>query len=205
LAADPIRIHEEKNNMVSLPIYAFYDLIVFVLIFAVVYGLLSRFKFFNSSDIPALIALAIGLLSLTSSFFISFIITFLPYVLAILLFIFLGIVLLSASLVSQGSITDYLKKSSLIPAMVIFMMFIFGLIAFGTVSSNYPGVLGVATNSTTTSSSTIAATSSSFPGDLSSTYILTILTSPGFLTTLLTLMAMLIVVFSITRQKPGAR
>ena len=202
--AVPVRTHDVY--MVNLPIFGLYDLIVFVLIFAVVYGLLARSKFFNSSDIPALIAVAIGLLSLTSSFFVSFIVTFLPYVLVTLLFIFLVIFLLSASMVSTGSITDYLKKSSLVPAMIILIMFIFGLIAFGAVSANYVGIFGP-TNSTNSSSTTSVApiSTSSFPGDLNSTYILTILTSPSFLTTLLTLMAMTIVVFAITRQKPGSK
>ena len=166
--------------MVSLPIFGLYDLIVFVLIFAIVYGLLSRSKFFNSSDIPALIAVAIGLTALTSSFFVSFLITFLPYVLVTLLFIFLAVLLLSAALVSQGSIIDYLKKSSLVPAMVIFMMFIFGLIAFGVVSAGYHKI--GATSSTTAASTTsvINASTTSFPTDLTSTYIITLLTRELF-------------------------
>lgn len=191
--------------MVSLPIFGLYDLIVFVLIFSIVYGLLAKSKFFNSSDIPALIAVAIGLASLTSSFFVSFIVTFLPYVLVTLLFVFLVILLLSASLVSKGSMTDYLKKSSLVPAMIIFIMFIFGLIAFGTVTSHYPkGTFGAA-NSTSITNSSIIASKSSFPGDITSTYVLTLLTSPSFLTTMLTLMAMTITVFAITRQRPGGK
>ena len=190
--------------MVSLPTFGLYDLIVFVLIFAVVYGLLARSKFFSSSDIPALIAVAVGLVSLTSSFFVSFLITFLPYVLVILLFIFLVIFILSAALVPQGLMVDYLKRSSLIPAMVIFIMFIFGLIAFGVVSANYPNLF-VSTNSTSTNSSVIASSSSSFPGDLNATYILTILSSPSFLTTLFTLLAMTITVFALTRQVPGKK
>ncbi len=196
--------------MVNLPIFGLYDLIVFILIFAVVYGLLTRLRVFSSSDVPALIAVAIGLVSLTSSFFVSFLISFLPYVLTILLFIFLVILLLSASLVSQNSIMDYLKRSSVVPAMVILMMFIFGLIAFGSVSAYYPSVLGVTSptnTSTVVSSSTapsaITISSNSFPGDLTGTYVLTIVTSPSFLTTILTLLAMAIVVFAITRQKPN--
>ncbi|MCW1294981.1 MAG: hypothetical protein QXP07_03985, partial [Candidatus Parvarchaeum sp.] len=121
--------------MINLPAFGLYDLAVFVLVFALVYGLLARSKFFSSSDIPALIAVAVGLITLMSSFFVSFLITFLPYVLTIMFFIFLVIFLLSTALVPQNSIVDYLKKSSLVPALVIFVMFIFGLIAFGTVSS----------------------------------------------------------------------
>ncbi|MEM0143449.1 MAG: hypothetical protein QXL94_05815 [Candidatus Parvarchaeum sp.] len=189
--------------MVNLPAFGLYDLAVFILVFALVYGLLARSKFFSSSDIPALIAVAVGLVALLSSFFVSFIVTFLPYVLAVMLFIFIVIFLLSTALVPQSSITDYLKKSSLVPALVIFVMLIFGLIAFGAVSSYYPGVLGV-TNSTTTSGAPIVSTSS-FPGDLNSTYILSILSSPSFLTTVLTLMAMTIAVFALTRQTPGKK
>ena len=189
--------------MINLPAFGLYDLAIFVLVFALVYGLLARSKFFSSSDIPALIAVAIGLVTLMSSFFVSFLITFLPYVLTIMFFIFLVIFLLSTALVPQSSIIDYLKKSSLVPALVIFVMFIFGLIAFGTVSSYYPGVLGVV-NSTTANNTTVASTSS-FPGDLNSTYIMSILTSPSFLTTILTLMAMTIAVFALTRQAPGKK
>jgi len=188
--------------MINLPAFGLYDLAVFVLVFALVYGLLARSKFFSSSDIPAIIAVAVGLITLMSSFFVRFLITFFPYVLTIMLFIFLVIFLLSTALVPQSSIIDYLKKSSLVPALVIFEMFIFGLIAFGAVSSYYP-VLGV-TNSTNTSSTAVVSTSS-FPGDLNSAYILSILTSPSFLTTILTLMAMTIAVFALTRQPPGKK
>ncbi len=189
--------------MITLPTFGLYDLAVFVLIFALVYGLLARSKFFSSPDIPALIAVAVGLVALTSSFFVSFLVSFLPYVLATMFFIFVVIFLLSTALVSQTSITDYLKKSSLVPAMVIFIMFIFGLIAFGAASSSYPTALNGA-NSTSTIGS-IAVSSSSFPGDLNSTYILSILTSPSFLTTILTLLAMTIAVFALTRQVPGKK
>lgn len=188
--------------MVNLSVFGLYDLSVFVLIFAIVYGLLSKTKVFSNSDIPALIAVAIGLMALTSSFFVSFIVTFLPYVLVTLLFIFLVIFLLSAALVPKDSMETYLKKSSLVPAMVIFIMFVFGLIAFGTVSSYYPSTFN---SSNSTAVSTVNPPSTSFPGDLSTQYILSILTSPSFLTTILTLMAMTIVVFAITRQTPGKK
>jgi len=189
--------------MINLPAFGLYDLAVFVLVFAIVYGLLARSKFFSSSDIPAIIAVAIGLITLMSSFFVSFLITFLPYVLAIMFFIFLVIFLLSTALVPSSSIVDYLKRSAIVPALVIFVMFIFGLIAFGTVSSYYPGVFGI--SNSTAVNSTSAVSRSSFPGDLNSTYILSILTSPSFLTTLLTLLAMTIAVFALTRQVPGKK
>ncbi|MGC8533659.1 MAG: hypothetical protein ACP5MV_03485 [Candidatus Parvarchaeum sp.] len=189
--------------MINLPAFGLYDLTVFVLVFALVYGLLARSKFFSSSDVPALIAVAVGLITLMSSFFVSFLIAFLPYVLTVMFFIFLVIFLLSTALVPQSSIIDYLKKSSLVPALVIFVMFIFGLIAFGTVSSYYPGVLGA--NSTATNITAAKVSTSSFPGDLNSTYIMSILTSPSFLTTILTLMAMTIAVFALTRQPPGKK
>lgn len=202
MAEETVQARTSKNDMVSLPTLGLYDLAVFVLVFALVYGLLARSKFFSSSDIPALIALSVGLITLLSSFFVRFVVTFLPYVLAIMLFIFLAILLLSTSLVSQTSIVDYLKKSSLVPALVIFMMFIFGLIAFGTVSAYYPGVLA---SSTTNSSTSAAVSTTAFPSDLNSTYIISILTSPSFLTTILTLMAMTLVVFALTRQAPGKK
>jgi hypothetical protein len=89
------------------------------------------------------------------------------------------------------------------PALVIFVMFVFGLIAFGTVSSHYPHTFN-STNSTV-SGKAVAVSTSSFPGDLNSAYILSILTNPSFLTTILTLMAMTIAVFAITRQGPGKK
>ena len=193
-----------KDKMINLPAFGLYDLAVFVLIFALVYGLLVRSRFFSSADVPAIIAVAVGLIALMSSFFVSFLITFLPYVLTVMFFIFLVIFLLSTALVPQNSIVDYLKRSSLTPALVIFVMFIFGLIAFGTVSSYYPGVLSPI-NSTATNKSGAVISTSSFPYDLTSTYILSILTNPSFLTTLLTLMAMTIAVFALTRQTPGKK
>ncbi len=182
--------------VVTLGNVGLYDLVVFLLIFSVSYGFMRRFKFFDSSDIPALIALAISLVALTSSFFVSFIATFMPYVLFILVFIFLIILLLSVALVPQESITSYLRKSTVVPGLVVMMMFIFGLIAFGTVSSQQTGASGSysvsATNTTVTST---------FPTDLTGQYIISIFTNTTFLSMILTLLAMTLAVFAMTREK----
>ncbi len=213
--------------MVSLPTFGLYDLLVFVLIFSLVYAVLSRSKFFDKSDIPALIAVAVGLISLASTFFVTFIIAFLPYVLAIAVFVFLIILILNTAMVPQEGITSYLKKSTLVPALVIFMMFIFGLIAYGYASSqSHSGTLSPSTvcvGCTTSSSSggsSSSGSSSSGGGSsssgssssggtpvnqnfnyITSQYIISILTAPQVLSLILTLMAMAVAVFFITRER----
>ena len=186
-----------NNILNSLGIY---DLIVFLLIFSVTYGLMKKFKYFETSDIPALIAAAIALTALTSSFFTSFLLTLMPFVLVILVFMFLVILLLSTALIPQDSIVSYLKKSTLVPAIVIFMMFVFGLISFGTVLGQSPAVAAGSSGT-----STVAATSASlagvFPTDLSAAYIMQIFTTPSFLSLILTMIAMTIAMLYITKEE----
>lgn len=200
--------------MLSLPIFGMYDLLVFVLIFSLVYAVLSRSKFFSKSDIPALIAVSVAIVSLGSAFFVSFIIAFLPYVLAILVFLFLIMLLFNMATVPQEAVGSYLKKSTLIPVLIIFMMFIFGLIAYGTAASQNAGsytaptaCVGACSGSNATSSG--SGTSSGSSGtvirtsfsDETSTYIISILTAPSVLSLLLTLFAMAMAVYFMTRQR----
>lgn len=200
--------------MISAPLFGIYDLLVFVLIFSLVYAILSRSKFFDKSDIPALIAISVALISLASSFFIYFILAFLPYVLGILLFIFLVILLFSTATLPTETIGSYLKKSTLVPAIIIFMMFIFGLIAYGSaasqgMSSSYSpptscvsscGSAGSGGSTNTTSGGGGQIVRTSF-NDVTASYIISILTAPQVLSLLLTLFAMAMAVYFMTRSK----
>jgi hypothetical protein len=109
---------------------------------------------------------------------------------------------------------SYLKKSTLIPVLIIFMMFIFGLIAYGTAASQNvgsytapTGCVGACSGSNATSSG--SGTSSGSSGtvirtsfsDETSTYIISILTAPSVLSLLLTLFAMAMAVYFMTRQR----
>ncbi|MCL5018103.1 MAG: hypothetical protein M1573_02595 [Candidatus Parvarchaeota archaeon] len=201
--------------MAITAIFGAYDLLVFLLVFSLVYGLLSRSKFFLSSDISALIALAIGLSALLSSYFVVFIINFLPYVLAMIAFVFLMLMLVHTIGVSNESVGSYLKRSTLVPAIIILMMFIFALIAYGNTSayflpsaSSAPAVSPPTTTTSTSSGSTNPAnaisTSTSFPSYLDGAYILGILTTPSVLSLLLTLAAMTVAVYAMTKETPKA-
>lgn len=203
--------------MAITAIFGAYDLLVFLLVFSLVYGLLSKSKFFVSSDISALIALAIGLSALLSSYFVVFIINFLPYVLAMIAFVFLLLMLVHTIGVSNDSIGSYLKRSTLVPAIIILMMFIFALIAYGNTSAYFlpsaPSSPAVSSPPTTTTTSTSSgstnpvnaiSTSTSFPSYLDSGYILGILTTPSVLSLLLTLAAMTVAVYAMTKETPKA-
>ena len=202
--------------MLSLSYFGIYDLLVFVLIFAIVYAVLSKAKFFVKPDIPALIAVAVAMLALTSSFFVTFVVAFLPYVLAVLVFIFLILLLMSTATFPQEAISTYLKKSSLIPALLIFLLFLFALLAYGYAASQFPPsnatppVTCLNCNTTTTGGSTPTTTSGSNTSkivvrssmnDLTGSYILSILTAPQVMTLLLTLAAMAVAVYFMTREK----
>ncbi|MCL4399574.1 hypothetical protein M1293_03680 [Candidatus Parvarchaeota archaeon] len=189
--------------MVNLLSFGVSDIVTFVLIFAIVYGLLSRSKFFQKPDIPALIAVSIGILALVSSFFVYFIESFIPYVLATLVFIFMILLLLSTALVPQDAISNYLRRSAMLPLLVILIMFIFGLIAYGyavsQVSPIVPSTSANVTTSVTSPPTTVNA--STFPNDLTNGYVLSIITAPSVLSLLLTLGAMAIAVHFMTRER----
>jgi hypothetical protein len=197
--------------MILSVVFGAYDLIVFLLVFTIVYGLLSRSKFFTASDLPALIALAVAFAALASSFFVAFILQFLPYVLAILVFLFLILLLLYTIGVPSEAVSGYLKKSTLVPAILVLVMFIFGLIAFGNTSalfySSTSHVVSTTSHPTSVNSSSSGAVSSissstTFPSYLNSAYVLGILTNPSVLSLLLTLGAMAVAVYAMTRETP---
>ncbi len=199
----------------NLAIFGVYDLVVFVLVFALVYAILSRSRFFDKSDIPALIAVGVAIVSMASSFFVAFVVAFLPYVLAILVFLFLMMLLFNTATIPQESIGAYLKKSTLIPVLIVFMMFIFGLIAYGAASAQFGGAqpsstacianCGTSTNSSASNSSSSGSSSgvvvnTSF-NYITSSYVISILTSPDVMSLLLTLAAMGVAVYFMTREK----
>jgi hypothetical protein len=198
--------------MLSLSAFGIYDLLVFVLVFSLVYAILSKSKFFDKSDIPALIAVSIALISLVSTFFVAFVVTYLPYVLAILVFIFLMLLLFSTAEMPAASIGDYMRKSTLVPVILVFMLFIFGLIAFSSVASQFP-ISGTSSNScgiSCPSSGGSTGSNSSAPSGpitrtslngLTSQYIISLFTNPQVLSLLLTLMAMAIAVYFMTRER----
>ncbi len=188
--------------------YAVYYVLVFVLVFSVVYGVLSKYKLFQKSDIIALIAVSIAAISLASSIFVAFIVAFIPYVLAIVLFIFLVLLGYMSALGPTESVSGYMSRSVLIPSVVIFLLFIFGFIAYGAASSTVNA--GQSSNAVPTSSSSGSSTNSgstsSGPAirysfsDISSTYIIEILTNPSVLSLILTMMAMAMGVYFMTRE-----
>ncbi len=192
--------------MLSLPIFGIYDLLIFVLIFALVYAILSRSKFFTSSDIPALIAISVALVSLASSFFVDFIIAFLPYVLVLLVFIFVVMMLFATAAVPQETVGAYLKKSTIVPVLIIFLMFMFGLVAYGSaasqsVATTQPSNSCISCTAGTTTNSNNGVVVNNNLNYVTGPYILSILTAPPVLSLLLTLGAMAIAVYFMTRQK----
>ncbi len=194
----------------SLTIFGISDLLVFVLVFALVYAVLSKSKFFNKPDIPALIAISIAILSLASAFFVDFIIAFLPYVLAILVFLFLIMLLFSTVTIPQESIGSYLRKSTLVPVLIVFMMFIFGLIAYGAASQQLsaPAVssstcisnCGTASSASNSTNNNQGAVNKSF-NYITGAYVISLLTSPNVMSLLLALAAMAVAVYFMTREK----
>jgi hypothetical protein len=182
--------------MLSLPAFGVYDLLIFVLIFSLVYAVLSRSKFFYKSDIPALIAIAVALISLGSAFFVEFVVAFLPYVLALLVFIFVIMLLFSTALVPTETVTSYLKKSTLVPMLIIFIMFIFGLVAYGIASGQNPAAS--TSGSGGTNGGPIVNQNLNY---VTGPYIISILTTPQVLSLLLTLIAMAMAVYFMTRPK----
>jgi hypothetical protein len=193
--------------MIALPQYFVSVLLVFVLVFSVVYAVLARSKFFSKPDIPALIALSIGLVTILSQLFVNFVVAFLPYIVALLVFIFGIVLLLSTALIPQESMSNYLKKSLIVPVLLIFMVFIFGLIAFGVASSgtvntaNTPSTQPITVTSPSSGQTQTLITRVSF-SDLTSQYIISLLTAPSVLSLLLTLGAMAMGVFFMTRDSP---
>ncbi|MCL5009741.1 MAG: hypothetical protein M1433_02055 [Candidatus Parvarchaeota archaeon] len=208
--------------MLFLPQTAIAYLLVFALVFSITYAILSRSKFFYRSDIPALISVAVGLAAVVSQFFVVFVVSFIPYILALLVFIFALILLLSTAMVPIDSISSYLKKSTIIPISLVFIVFIFGMIAYGEtatlVNGNVPVQQSTQILGSTTPTSTSQTTTSNNPGvsaptnsnkgipirisfsDITSQYIISILTAPTVLSLILSMAAMAMAVFFMTRD-----
>lgn len=187
--------------------YAVYYVLVFVLVFSVVYGILSKFKIFEKSDIIALIAVSVAAIALASSIFVAFLISFIPYALVIVLFVFLVLLGYMSALGPTESVSGYMKKSVLVPGIIIFLLFIFAFVAYSTASATVNA--GSSSLSATTSSSGGSPSGGSAPSgpavrysfsDISGQYIIAILTNPSVLSLLLTMMAMAIGVYFMTRD-----
>lgn len=190
--------------------YAVYYILVFVLVFSVVYGILSRYRIFDKSDIIALIAVSVAAIALVSSVFVAFIVAFIPYVLAIVLFIFLVLLGYMSALGPTESVSAYVKKSVLVPGLIIFLLFIFGFIAYGAAAStvNSGSSSPSATTQPSGGSPPSGGSAPSGPvarysfSDISGQYIIAILTNPSVLSLLLTMFAMAIGVYFMTRDEP---
>jgi hypothetical protein len=190
------------------PLPGTYYIVVFLLVFGFVFAILQRARLFNSSDIVAIIAASIAFIALFSSFFVDFVVVFVPEILGVLLLIFLALLVFSSLTISKESMTGYLSNSAVIPALIIFVIVIFGLIAFGTVSSSFPmGGLSSpfsSTNGTVSSTSTIIGntTARTSFSDITPQYVTAIITNPTVFSLLLALVAMMVAVHFMTREVP---
>lgn len=170
---------------------------VFLLVFAVVYGILSYLDIFKRKDINAIIALSIGLITLLSSFFVVFVSIYIPMVVAIALGIFLVILLLATTLTPTKSVTAYLGRSPLVAILIITIMLLFGLEAFSTTLH----VLSPPSNTTNTTPTINPNVSPILSGALNGSYIISLLTSPNTLALIISFIVMLFGVYFMTRIK----
>ncbi|MCW1301985.1 MAG: hypothetical protein OH316_02525 [Candidatus Parvarchaeota archaeon] len=182
--------------MVSLIVPGISYVFVFLLIFAIVYGLLTYVDIFKRRDINAIIALSVGFLALLSSFFVTFISLYIPMVIAAVLVVFLAILLLATTLTPTKSITSYLVRSPLVALLMIFIMLLFAFNAFGTTYT----IFAPHSNSTT-SAAINPNVSPLLSGALSGTYIVDLLTSPNVLALLVSFLVMLFGVYFMTRLR----
>lgn len=111
------------------------DAVVFILTFALSYGLLTRIKFFDSPSVNALISLAIGLLIIFSAPVVSFIQFIIPSLALYILIVFFIVFILTAMFVPISNIQDYVSHSSFVIAISIGIVFFLILFAFASLSS----------------------------------------------------------------------
>ena len=179
--------------MVSLIVPGLSYVFVFLLVFAVIYGLLSYVDIFKRRDINAIIALSVALITLLSSFFVVFVSTYIPMVIAVVLGIFFIILLLATTLTPTKSVTAYLTRSPLVALLIIFIMLLFSLEAFGTTYNFF----SPPSNSTAIN----PHISPILSGALNSTYIVTLLTSPNVLALIISFLVMIFGVYFMTRLR----
>lgn len=177
--------------MVSLIVPGMSYVFVFLLIFALVYGLLSYVNIFRRRDINAIIALSIGFLALFSSFLVTFISFYVPMVIALALGVFLVILLLTTTLTPTKSITTYLIRSPLVALLIIVLMLLFAFDAFGTTYRAF--------NPPANSTAINPHVSPLLSGALNNTYMMSLLTSPNVLALLISFLVMIFGVYFMTR------
>ncbi len=181
----------------------FVYIFIFLLVFAVSFGFLSKLDLFKRDDINAIVAVVIAFLALVSTFFIVFVTVLIPEVMLLLLFIFIVLLLLETAGVTSDSIKKYLAKSALIPLVIIFILFLFSITAFGTALSmtSPPKNTTTTTSSTNTINVTNTNVSPLLSGNFSFSYIIYILTNPNVLSMIVTLVIMALVVYFLTRVR----
>ena len=177
----------------------FVYIFIFLLVFAVSFGFLSKLDLFKRDDINAIVAVVIAFLALVSTFFIVFVTVLIPEVMLLLLFIFI----VETAGVTSDSIKKYLAKSALIPLVIIFILFLFSITAFGTALSmtSPPKNTTTTTSSTNTINVTNTNVSPLLSGNFSFSYIIYILTNPNVLSMIVTLVIMALVVYFLTRVR----
>ncbi len=174
-------------------VYAF----VFLLVFAITFGFISRLDVFKREDIAAIIALAVAVISLVSVVFVQFIMAFVPSVMLLLLFIFLAVLFLSAVGVPGEAMKKYLSRSSMIPLLIIIILLFFSITALGTAVS----IVSPSSLPPTNISSAPKGVSPLLSGYLSSTYIMSVIVSPNVLSMIITFVVMIFAVYFMTRRR----
>lgn len=178
----------------------FVYIFVFLLVFAISFGFLSKLDIFKREDINAIIAVIIAFLALLSTLVVVFIAAFIPEVMLLLLLIFVILLLIEAAGVPSEAIKKYLSRSALIPLLFIFILFLFSILAFGTAIS----MTSTPKNSSTTNTTVTITNPNVSPlvsGNLSYGYIASILTNQNVLSMIITLVIMALVVYFLTRKR----
>ncbi|MCW1292409.1 MAG: hypothetical protein QXX36_02320 [Candidatus Rehaiarchaeum fermentans] len=119
------------------------EAVVFILIFAIAYGILSRIKLFEEASVNALIALALGILVVFSTPVVIVIEHFVPYIALYILIVFFIIFILVSAFVPSKNLEDYMSHSSLfvgITIAIIFFIFIFAFTSILPSSSSSSGL-----------------------------------------------------------------
>ncbi|MEM3829995.1 MAG: hypothetical protein QXP36_12410, partial [Conexivisphaerales archaeon] len=106
------------------------DAVVFILVFAITYGILNRVKIFEAASVNALIALALGILILFSTPIVAIIDQMVPYIALYVLIVFFVMFILVSAFVPTKNIEDYMSHSGLFVAITIALIFFIFLISF---------------------------------------------------------------------------
>ena len=121
------------NAMASLRTLGFFDIVMpFLLVFAILYGVLERSKIFGEDrhDLNAVIAMAIALIVVGTSWVVGLITGFLPWV-GLLAVLFLGILLLLMMFIEDFSKIQESGAMKWIVAIIIPILMLIALKAAG--------------------------------------------------------------------------